>query len=101
MREQLQLQTSERPTREAINTYVQELVRGALRKADCKGKNVVCYTMKMPREVHGQLLSAAARHGITMTDLLLHLIDEVLPALLQAEPVKGHKRDRRTPNAGR
>ena len=96
MAKQLKLPTIEAASREQITEFVRELVQQILLRAEDKSKDTICYTMKMPRDVHGQLLSAAARHGITMTDLLLFQIDQVLPALLLAEPVRGHKKDLRT-----
>ena len=56
--------------------------------------------MKLSRDRHGKLLAAVDRHGMTITDLLVHYIDQVLPVLQRAKPVDvpGYKKDKRGAN---
>jgi hypothetical protein len=56
------------------------------------------YTMKISRDRHGKLLAAANKHGMTVTDLLIQYIDQVVPVLQRAMPVDvpGYVQDRRT-----
>ena len=55
-------------------------------------------TFKLKRDLHGKLLAAAAKHGVTVTDPLTLHIDQVLPILQKASPVEvhGYRRDLRT-----
>lgn len=60
--------------------------------------NKFSYTMKLSRDRHGKLLAAVDKHGMTITDLLTHYIDQMLPVLQRARPVDvlGYKKDKRT-----
>jgi hypothetical protein len=59
--------------------------------------NKLSYTMKISRDRHGKILGAAAKHGMTVTDLITGFIDRVLPVLQQADPVEvpGYRLDHR------
>jgi hypothetical protein len=58
----------------------------------------ICVTFKLSRDRHGELLAQAARHGLTVTDLLTLHIDQIVPVLQKAKPIEvpGYKPDGRT-----
>ena len=76
--------------------YVKRLKQTLAAQQDKRGDKL-CYTMKMSRDRHGELLAAVDRHGMTITDLLVSYIDQVIPVLQKAKPlnVPGYKLDNR------
>ena len=62
----------------------------------------VCFTFKMSRARHAQLLAVVDRHDMTITDVLTLHVDQILPVLQKAKKVivPGYSKDKRT-NPGR
>jgi len=64
---------------------------------DPRGDKLVA-TFKVSRDRHGELMAAVDKHGMTITDVLTFLIDQVTPMLQRAKPVevRGYTLDKRT-----
>lgn len=88
----------ELPSEHSAETlYVKRLKEMLAAQSEDRGAKR-CFTFKLSDDRHGKLLAAVSKHGLTVTDLLLAHIDQVLPVLLKAKPVDvpGFKRDLRT-----
>jgi hypothetical protein len=97
------LKQLELPTEYTEETlYVKRLKETLAAHPDEKGDKL-SYTMKISRDRHGAILAAAAKHGLTVTDILTLHIDQILPVLQKARPVDvpGYKKDLRTRPARR
>lgn len=77
--------------------YVKRLKETLAANPDEKGDRL-CVTFKLNRARRGAFLAALVKHGMTLTDVLTHHIDQILPVLQKAVPVDvpGYKKDLRT-----